>query len=246
MIRARVEFRDLIQVPPVRLTPHGPVIPALHDAANDAPIAYTPACARAAGVPVCLNPAYRRWLPDVTAALAPVLAQVAGLSGAPARATQVSEASAGPDVITLGGHPAVLRLSLGQLNVPGPCDFCRGPVTAKQFADRIRLLFAQSFVGAGQSAGRPVQQANGAVLLRGAGIPFAAQVRLMLTTENFAGPGSPCPGDPKQTCTAATATGPVYAAARRLATLPARARQAWLAAHLTALRAGRLTLSDLP
>ena len=40
--------------------PHGIVIPALHDAANDQPIAYTPVCGRAAGVPVCLNPAYRR------------------------------------------------------------------------------------------------------------------------------------------------------------------------------------------
>ena len=60
------------------------VIPALHDAANDAPIPYTPVCGRAAGIPVCLNPAYRRWLPDVTAALAPVLAEVAGLPGAPA------------------------------------------------------------------------------------------------------------------------------------------------------------------
>ncbi len=49
--------------------PHGMVIPALHDAANDAPITYTPVCGRAAGVPVCLNPAYRRYLPDVTAAL---------------------------------------------------------------------------------------------------------------------------------------------------------------------------------
>jgi hypothetical protein len=149
-------------------------------------------------------------------------------------------------VITLGGRPTMLRLSLGQLNMPGPCDFCRGPVTTKQFADWIRLLFAQSFVGAGQSAGRPAQQAVGAVLLQGAGMPFAAQVRLMLTTENFAGPRSPCPGDPRQTCGPGTATGPVYAAARRLAALPAAARQAWLAAHLTALRAGRLTLSDLP
>ena len=59
--------------------PPGMVIPALHDAANDRPIGYTPVCAHAAGVPVCLNPAYRRYLPDMTAALRPVLAEVAGL-----------------------------------------------------------------------------------------------------------------------------------------------------------------------
>jgi hypothetical protein len=222
-----------------RESAHGMVIPALHDAANDAPITYTPACGRAAGVPVCLNPAYRRWLPDVTAALAPVLAEVAGLPGAPVRATQVAAAYPGdeagpPQAITLGGHPPVLRVSLGMLNMPGPCGFCDGPVATKQFADQMRLLSAHAFVGAGNGSGSPVQQAVQAALLRGAGIPFAAQPRLLATTENGPGPG---PGP---------ASGPVYAAARRLATLPAATRHAWLAAHLAALRAGRLTLKELP
>jgi len=60
------------------------------------------------------------------------------------------------------------------------------------------------------------------------------QPGLIATAENLPGPG---PG---------TATGPVYAAAGRLAGLPAAARDAWLAAHLAALRAGRLTLGELP
>jgi hypothetical protein len=222
-----------------RLSAHGMVIPALHDAASDAPLTYTPACGRAAGVPVCLNPAYRRWLPDVTGALAPVLAEVTGLPGTPVRAAQVAaaytsgEVGAG-QVVTLGGHPPVLRMSLGQLDMPGPCGFCDGPVATRQFADQIRLGFAQAFVGAGNGSGSPGQQAVQAALLRGAGIPFAAQPALMATTKN--GPGPP-PGP---------ATGPVYAAARRLATRPAAARHAWLAAHLAALRAGRLTLQELP
>jgi len=222
-----------------RLSAHGMVIPALHDAASDAPVTYTPACGRAAGVPVCLNPAYRRWLPDVNGALAPVLAEVAGLPGTPARATQVAAAYSSGEVgagqvITLGGHPPVLRMSLGQLDMPGPCGFCDEPVATKQFADQIRLGFAQAFVGAGNGSGSPGQQAVQAALLRGAGIPFAAQPALMATTKN--GPGPP-PGP---------ATGPVYAAARQLATRPAGARHAWLAAHLAALRAGRLTLQELP
>jgi hypothetical protein len=218
---------------------HGVVIPALHDAANDAPITYHPACGRAAGIPVCLNPAYRRWLPDMTAALAPVLAEVAGLPGAPVRATQVAASypSGGdgpPQPITVGGHPPVLRMQLGLLNMPGSCGFCDGPVATAPFADQIRLLLAHAFVGAGGGAGSPVQQAVQAALLRGAAIPFAAQPGLMAAAENF--PGA-VPGP---------ATGPVYAAAQRLATLPVAARQAWLAAHLAALRAGRLTLKDLP
>jgi len=222
-----------------RLSAHGMVIPALHDAANDVSMTYTPACGRAARVPVCLNPAYRRWLPDVTAALAPVLVEVAGLPGAPARATQVAAAypsgdGGPPQAITLGGHPSVLRMSLGLLDTPGPCGFCSGPVTTKQFADQMRLLFAGSFVGTGNGAGSPVQQAVQAALLRGAGIPFAAQPELIATAKN--GPG-PKPGP---------ATGPVYAAARRLAALPTAAWHAWLTAHLAALRAGRLTLKELP
>ena len=66
-----------------RLEAHGMiVIPALHDTANDKPIAYTPVCSHAA-VPVCLHPAYRSLLPAVTAALGPLLSEVAG----PARRT---------------------------------------------------------------------------------------------------------------------------------------------------------------
>jgi hypothetical protein len=217
---------------------HGVVIAALHDAANDTPITYTPACGRAAGLPVCLNPAYSRWLPDVTAGLAPVLAEVAGLPGAPTRATQVAAAypsgrDGPPQPMTFGGDPPVLRLQLGILDMPGSCGFC-GLVTTQQFTDQMRLLFAHAFVGAGGDPGSPVQQAVQAALLQDAGIPFAAQPTLMRHTENF-------PGAEK-----GPAGGPVYAAAGRLATLPAATRHAWLAAHLAALRAGRLTLKELP
>jgi hypothetical protein len=217
----------------------GVVIPALHDAASDAPITYTPACGRAAGIPVCVNPAYRRWLPDVTAALAPVLTEVAGLPGAPERATQVAASypSGGdgpPQPVSFGGHPPVLRLQLGLLNTPGPCGFCGGPVATTPYEAQIQLRFAHAFVGAGNGPGSPAQQAVQAALLRGARIPFAAQPGLIAAAENFPGPG---PGP---------ATGPVYAAAGRLAALPAAARHAWLTAHLAALRVGRLTVADLP
>jgi hypothetical protein len=95
-------------------------------------------------------------------------------------------------------------------------------------------MFAHAFVGAGSTPGSPAQQAVQAALLRGAGIPFAVQPKVMGTADNFPGPYPD------------SATGPVFAAAARLAALPAPARHAWLAAHLAALRAGRLTLKDLP
>ncbi len=80
-------------------------------------------------------------------------------------------------------------MSLGLLNMPGPCGFCDGPVATKQFADQMRLLFAHAFAGAGIGSGSPAQQAVQAALLRDAGMPFAAQPRLMAATENF--PGTP-------------------------------------------------------
>src|SRR5580658_4909683 len=55
-----------------RLEPYGVVIPALHNAASDRPIPYTPVCGQAA-IPVCLHPAYQAYLPAVTAALRPLL-----------------------------------------------------------------------------------------------------------------------------------------------------------------------------
>src|SRR3984957_20496259 len=39
---------------------------------------------------------------------------------------------------------------------------------------------------------------------------------------------------------------PAQPAAERFAALPAQARRAWLASHLAALRAGQITLSQLP
>src|SRR5258708_37070259 len=73
-----------------RVSPHGMVISALHDAANDRPIPYTPSCGHAARLPVCVHPDYRRYLPALAAALRPVLDEVAGLPGAPVRITQIA------------------------------------------------------------------------------------------------------------------------------------------------------------
>ena len=219
--------------------PHGIVIPALHDAANDQPIPYTPVCGRAAGIPVCLNPAYHRYLPDVTAALRPLLAEVAGLPGAPARATQVpgtyasGEGEAIP-AMTISGRPPVLRIPLDALStLPGYTGFTGGAETRAQFAGQLRVLSVHAFVGAGNGLGTPAQLAVQAALLQGAGVPFAVQTRL-LDAGNTPGP----PPGP--------ATKPAYAAARRLAALPPAARHVWLAAHLAALRSGHLTLTQLP
>jgi hypothetical protein len=120
------------------------------------------------------------------------------------------------------------------LNPAGPCGFCAGPVAASRFIGQIRLLFVSAFTGAGGAPGSPVQQAVQAALLRGAGLPFATQPGLLAEAENY----------PR--AVPEPLTGPVYTAARRFARLSAAARHAWLAAHLAALRSGRLALKDLP
>ncbi len=222
-----------------RLSPDGIVIPALHDAASDRPFSYTPLCGQADGIPVCLSPSYGRWRPEVTAALGPVFSEVAGLPGAPARAIQVgavynSGEGGGGQAMTIGGQPPVLSLPLGNLGPPGAIG------TATVFADQLRLLAVHAFVGAGTGPGTPAQQAVQAALLQGAGVPFAAQPQVLSTT------GLPSWGQATGNGPPGPATGPVYAAARRLAALPPAARHAWLAGHLTALRSGQLTLAQLP
>jgi hypothetical protein len=249
-----------------QLGPEGVVIPALHDAASDRPIAYTPVCGRAAAVPVCVNPAYRHYLADFTAALRPVLAEVAGLPGAPARVTQiaapylnvVASASQG---MTLAGSPPVLRMSIGALGLPGTVG-----ASAERFAQVERMLAVHAFVigGGGPPAptlravqaalrqdhpGTPAQQAVQAVLMQGAGVPLAQQPSLL------AAYGIPQWGQPtllgltngKESASGpGPVAGPIYAAARRFAALPPATRHAWLAAHLAAVRAGQLPLAQLP
>jgi hypothetical protein len=225
-----------------RLGPRGIFIPALHDAASDQPIPYTPVCGPAAGVTACLHPAYHRYLADVQAALAPVLHEVAGLPGAPARAAQVpgtyaSGNGSAAQPMTISGDPPVLHLRLDSLStLPGSVGFTAARQTTSQFGDEMRALFAHAFAGAGPGPGTPAQQAVQAALLQGAGVPFSSQPKTLAIAGLLrAGPDGPGP-----------ATGPVYTAAKRFAALPAAAQRSWLAAHLAALRSGRLSLGQIP
>jgi hypothetical protein len=219
-----------------KLGPHGLVIPALHDAASDRAISYVPVCAHAATLPVCLNPDYRGELSAVTAGLAPVEREVAGLPGAPVRATQVAAAYSSAEgeagqALTIGGRPPVLRMPLGALGMVGAFGWKRSEVE-----QQLQLLFVHAFVGAGNAAGTPEQQAVQAALLQGAGVPILKNPNMLFFAEPLAWARRTGPTTSKQ----------VDAAAMRLAELPVPARRAWLAAHLNAVRSGRLTLAQLP
>ncbi len=232
-----------------RVTAHGMDIPALHDAASDQPISYIPVCSRAAGIPVCLSPAYRRYLPELTAALRPVLAEVTGLPGAPARAIQVGAAYSPNDgqagqAMTITGRPAVLRMPLGALQLAGAFGSSGG-----DFTEQLEILAAHALVVPGAGPGTAAQQAVQAALLQGAGMPLATQPHAMsllgLPSWTQASMGG-LAGGQESSSGPGKATGPVYAAARHFAALPAASRHAWLDAHLAGLRSGHVTLAQLP
>jgi hypothetical protein len=230
-----------------RLQPNGMVIPALHDAANDRPISYRPDCARAT-IEVCVNPVYRADLAGVTAAVGPVAREIAGLSGAPVRATGVAiyyttsrqaPFSDPSHAVTILGRPPVLRLALGAIGLVGAFG-----LDPQDLADQVKLRFVHAIVGAGTGPGTLAQQAVQAALLERAGLPFVSQPN-ELAIDGLPTSSPPASHGPARTGPA-PATGPVYVAAERLTALPPAALHAWLAAHLAALRSGQLTLAQLP
>jgi hypothetical protein len=220
-----------------RFDPHGmTVIPALHDAASGRPVPYTPACT-AGPVPVCLHPAYAGYLPAVAAALRGVLSEVAGLPGAPSRVVQAAplytlNPSAGVSVRTAAASRGTAFVVLPE---PPPGQAVDGAtVTTAEFAAQAVADVAPDIV-AGVIGGRghqsPAQAAVTAALLKDGAAGLA-------TPEySIGGPGPRVTGQ---------APGGVAAAFRRFAALPPAARRAWLAAHLADLRAGHLSLAQLP
>jgi hypothetical protein len=252
------------------LGPHGMItIPALHDAASDRPLRFTPVCSDTA-IPVCLNPAYASYLPATAAALRPVLSQLAGLPGAPARVSQaaavyhqlagngVAIGLAGP---RFTGAPPVYRLLL-------PDQLTGGPTwTAQEWAAQLRIGAGSDIVasvtGAGPGASR-AQDAVATAIMLAAGVRLApppgsapvsgrapgagrvpARERVPARrSETISGSG---PGPIGASAVPPLAPGsPGYAAAQRFAAQPAAVRHAWLVQHLAALRAGQLTLAQLP
>jgi len=218
-----------------KLDAHGMIaIPALHDAANDRPVRYPPVCSHTA-IPLCLHPAYSSYLPATATALAPVLNEIAGLPGAPARISQVAAAyrqgtgnsvsirPAGPPI---SSTPPVFSLLLPS-QLPGPTTTTSDLAAAVRSSAGFALVAS---VTGDRPGATPAQQAVTAALSMSAGLPQSS-------------PSAPSRQRPNGTV---PLSAPVQAAARRFAALPASARHSWLMRHLVALRAGRITLARLP
>ncbi len=228
-----------------RLDPHGMIIiPALHDAASNQPIPFTPVCSRT-GIPVCVNPAYSAYLPTVTATLGPELSQLAGLPAAPDRITQAAQAyQQGPaNSISFIMHSPPALDGSTVFFLPDPLPGEHGQTTT-QFDVQLQTTTGLSIVagvigGESRAANVPAVAGPAQQAIISALTGLTAQA--LETTENTR-PGAPVPFEGLLPAPGS----PAAAAARQFAALPAAARHAWLVQHLAALRAGRVSLAQLP
>jgi len=195
-------------------------IPALHGAASDRPVPYTPDCAGTT-FKVCVHPAFGAYLDGVTAALGPVAAELAGLPGAPVRAGQMASPLAAPFIYSgITGTTPVYEFTAG----PGWTS--PAGTSSAQWRAGVQEDFLDTVVGgpAWKAAGYlgPAQQAVVNAMMAAVGSTSEAA---------FGG---------------FTVTPQVAAAARRFAALSPSARHAWLAAHLQAVESGQVTPREIP
>jgi hypothetical protein len=230
-----------------KLSVSGWDIPALHDAASDQPIPYTPDCA-GTSFQVCVHPAFAGFLGGANAALQPVASEIAGLPSAPVRAGQVPSGEGvraaqglllgGLAQVGLSGTPPVYRYT----SEDGLAPFFGSPAGTDNAGWRagFQQVFLTAFI-----AGQPhVSPGRDAAVLP----PNAAQQAVI--TALMIAVGSPAPQFGEDMTNGAPTAGAtptqIAAAAQRFASLSPAARHAWLAAHLPALRAGTITLAQLP
>jgi hypothetical protein len=181
-----------------------------------------------------VHPAFATFLPAVTAAVGPELTEFAGLPGAPARISQIAviyRQDPGNGITVSGGGPGAAAFVLPD-EVPGRLG-TTGAEFAAQLDEGLGLQLASDVIlgGSGRAAAAAPSPAELAVIAGSVRFPPSVEARDL-------GPlfGSllPQPGSP------------AAQAARRFAALSPAARHAWLAAHLAALRAGRVSVAQLP
>jgi hypothetical protein len=212
----------------------GVEVPALHDSASDQPIPYTPVCADASGgFPVCVHPAYRDYLSQAVNSFGPVMAELSGLR-APVRATEIPGQALPSIVQQVNGNGVVTGR-------PPVFEFTMDAITLVPDAAQFRDGFRQDIVHA-VVVGPVGQMTAGGVFQPDTGTSAQQAVEDGLLQAIGSQPYPVC-GPYALQCTQQPQ---VRAAATRFAALPAATRRAWLAAHLAALKAGRITLARVP
>jgi hypothetical protein len=211
-------------------------IPALHSAASDQPVPATQDCTSSSGLQVCVHPAFSFYLHKVAAALDPVAAEIAGLPGAPVRATEVASVRGGNEVQSgISGNPPVFEFTAEHVgNLFG--EFYGIPDAAAWASSFQQGLVEAFLAGRSQPVSAGGTQFNAPQLAVADALLAAVGSQPHLQGSLSAANGKPAP---------ATRAG-ISAAARRFAALPVGAQHAWLVTHLTALRAGAITLAQIP
>jgi hypothetical protein len=221
-----------------RLGVSGWAIPALHDAASDQPVPYTPDCG-GTSFKVCVHPAFSAYLDDANAALQPVAAEIAGLTGAPVRTELVAGGDGVPsagDTYTatpmpyITGTPSAFSYTYYAFLYP-PWNDVAIPNDANDTSwnSEFQQQFLMTFLAQPNSSTlSAAQDAVVTALMTVVGSP--AHV--------FQGEGGGKVGG--------GSLAQIDAAAQRFASVSPAGRHAWLAAHLAALRAGTVTLDQMP
>jgi hypothetical protein len=197
----------------------GVIVPMLHDSGTDRTIPYTPVCTHSP-FPVCLHPAYaaanERTTFDTT--INKIAAPLLGTPGLPVRADQIPGTDKGSPASTVEGDPPVLLLP--DLIIHGhtlePAGFARA------FRTRIALALVMkaSTTPCHCAKETPAQRAVALYLLDQAG--YRPDTHLIPREEA------------------------VTNAAQHLAAMPTTVRTAWFMRHIAAVRAGTLTITELP
>ena len=169
----------------------------------------------------------------MTTAVGPELTEFAGLPGAPARLSQVPlvyrQVSANGIDVSASGPRAAAFVVPDQ--VPGWLG-TTGAEFAAQLDEGLGLTLASDVIlGGGRKSAAAPTQAELAVIAGSVRFPPSVESRDLapLYGQLLPEPGSPA-----------------ALAARRFAALTPAARHAWLAGHLAALQAGRISLAQLP
>lgn len=205
-------------------------VPALHNAANNHPIPYTPDCTHGTAIPVCIHPVFAADLPSVSAAFAPLIATMAGLPGAPSQVEQIDFADLPPldssrahlGYAQFGAWTALTTTANGapvlEYGFGDPSAFSEPDIVADLRSQAAQLVIDH--------------------IIAPNGNPDAAQQAVELALMQKAN----APADPS-----ATAPDPgVAAAAGRFAALDPSQTHTWLTAHLDQLHAGQITLEEVP
>jgi hypothetical protein len=223
-------------------------IPALHDAADDQPVPYTPDCTGSA-FKVCIHPALEPYLGVMSAALQPAAAEIAGLPGAPVRA----ELAMRNTLLAAAGTTAVYDYSTEHEGFGGE-SFWTIPVFARtpEWEQGVQQDFITWFVSGSAEqyspSPTPAQEAVAIALLAkiGAPVPQYPQFSQPDTQSGTSSTSSASSASGASGTQPEASAAQITAAASRLGSLSPAAWHAWLAANIAALRSGAITVAQIP